>query len=368
MRGRGGPGLALCGAGAAAVLHGMAAHAAGTPVVAVASRSVERATQRADEIARTARRRPAVVTYEALPAGADAVVVATPPAQHTAHALAALDAGAHVLVETPIATTLADADRLCAHPAAHRIAYGEHLAHAAPVRTFLAHVARLRAGGPLTHLEARCVSPLPTWGGTTTEAWGGGALFDLGVHPVALVLLAAGDDTPVGVTARLAGDAARTHPVDVHADVTIRFASGLRARVVASWAGGPVPSWDAQAASAGGVARLELFPNLTVERDGEPVALPRWRTEPPQIEALGYVDQVRALVACRHDDAPPTVAGTTATFGRLVLEVVCAAYRSASPAVGGSEVALPDTGPRDRTPLQLWRSWAPPTAAQPAAK
>ena len=42
-----------------------------------------------------------------------------------------------------------------------------------------------------------------------------------------------------------------------------------------------------------------------------------------------------------------------ATFGRTVLDIVCAAYASA--AAGGADVAVPFTGPRDRTPLQLWR-------------
>jgi predicted dehydrogenase len=41
----------------------------------------------------------------------DAVVVATPPRTHHAIVKAALEAGKHVLVEKPLATTSADADR-----------------------------------------------------------------------------------------------------------------------------------------------------------------------------------------------------------------------------------------------------------------
>jgi hypothetical protein len=40
-------------------------------------------------------------------------------------------------------------------------------------------------------------------------------------------------------------------------------------------------------------------------------------------------------------------------FGRLVLDVVCAAYTSART---GAPEAVPFTGPRDRTPHQLWRA------------
>lgn len=44
----------------------------------------------------------------------DAVVIATPHTQHASHATAALDAGLHVLVEKPMATTAADARAIIA--------------------------------------------------------------------------------------------------------------------------------------------------------------------------------------------------------------------------------------------------------------
>lgn len=53
---------------------------------------------------------PAIASYEeALERGADAVVVATPPRTHEPLARAALEAGFHVLVEKPVATTSAGA-------------------------------------------------------------------------------------------------------------------------------------------------------------------------------------------------------------------------------------------------------------------
>lgn len=51
---------------------------------------------------------------EALAAGVDAALVATPNTLHAAHAGAALDAGLHVLVEKPISTDPADGWRLAA--------------------------------------------------------------------------------------------------------------------------------------------------------------------------------------------------------------------------------------------------------------
>jgi predicted dehydrogenase len=50
----------------------------------------------------------------------DAVVIATPTVTHHQLAAAALTAGKHVLVEKPIATTLAEGEELCALAARHR--------------------------------------------------------------------------------------------------------------------------------------------------------------------------------------------------------------------------------------------------------
>ena len=51
---------------------------------------------------------------ELLDAGVDGVVVSSPHVLHRAHAVAALEAGAHVLVEKPMTVTLADAEAVAA--------------------------------------------------------------------------------------------------------------------------------------------------------------------------------------------------------------------------------------------------------------
>ena len=77
-------------------------------------------------------------------------------------------------------------------------------------------------------------------------------------------------------------------------------------------------------------------------------------TDLPQVHQFGYVAQLASFMADATAGTEPVIG---AEFGRLVLEVVCAAYASAGQ--GGADVALPFTGRRDRTPLQLWRD---PTA------
>ena len=340
--------VALCGAGWIAAAHAAAVRSAGYELVAVASRSPERAAEQA------AKWKAQAVSYEQLPADADIVVVATPPQAHAADAVRLLEAGVAVLLEKPLCRTLDEADRIVDAAAAHgeRLLYAENLAYAPAIVELVGRAATL---GRLTNLEARTIQSLPTWGDFTSDEWGGGALFDLGVHPLALVLLtaaAAGEGRPVGVSATLRGG--EGHGTDEHAEVALRFASGLVATVVASWQGGPNGVWDVQAASDTGVLRLELLPAITLERNGEPVPVPEPTAAIPVIEQFGYLGQLRALVDDVGAGRPPSM---SAAFGRDVLQVVCAAYASAGRS--GEEVALPFTGRRDLTPLELWRLRSP---------
>ena len=338
------PRVALCGAGWISNAHAAAARFNGFELVAVASRSVERTAQQAARLATHG------VTYADLPAGADIVVVATPPGNHAADTIRMLAAGAAVLVEKPLCRTLAEADAIVEAAESHGppVLYGENLLYAPAVRAF---VERARTIGRLTHLEARTMQSLPTWGGFTTEEWGGGVLFDLGVHPLAIVLVAAaacGEGRPVAVAASLRGG--EGHGSDEHAEVDLRFASGLHATVVASWQGPTEPVWDVQAASAVGVVRLDVMPTPVLEHNGEAVAVDAVVVPLPAVSEFGYLGQLGALV---DDIASGSMPLMSASFGRDVLQVVCAAYRSAGR--NGAEVALPFDGRRDLTPLQLWR-------------
>jgi myo-inositol 2-dehydrogenase / D-chiro-inositol 1-dehydrogenase len=334
--------LAFAGSGWIAAVHGYAAeHVPGLRITKVASRDPAKAAKAAARIGAEP------CTYEELPAGADGVVICTPPAQHATQVLTAVERGAGALVEKPLCTTLADADRLvAAQDAGARIAYAENLVHAPIVRLALAHAAQLHG---IDLIEVRALQSRPTWGDFLTEGWGGGVLFDLGVHPLAIALLLAAPAVPVEVHARLEG--ADDHPVDEHAEVQIHFDTGLLARVTASWRGADTPTWDAQVSAPDGVVRMELLPALLLERNGTEVRLPGIpEGVPHQLEELGYLPQLESFAVDLQQGRDPELG---APFGRSILDLTCAAYTSAGR--GGEWVPLPFTGPRDRTPLQLWR-------------
>ncbi|MGK2948004.1 MAG: Gfo/Idh/MocA family protein [Acidimicrobiales bacterium] len=333
--------LAFAGAGWIAAVHGYAIdHVPGLTISKVASRDPARAAEAAERVGADA------CTYDELPAGAQGVVVCTPPAQHAEHALSAVRGGAGALVEKPLCTTLADADALvAAAEAGGQIAYAENLVHAPAVRLAIAHAAEI---GPLDLLEVRALQSRPTWGDFLTESWGGGVLFDLGAHPLAIALLLAAPARPIEVRAVLEG--ADDHPVDEHAEMLVRFDTHLVARITTSWRSDQ-PQWDAQASSPEGVVRLELIPALRLERNGTEVTLPGIpEGVPRQLEEMGYLPQVESFALDLRDGRSPELG---AAFGRTILDLTCAAYASAGN--GGDWVPLPFAGPRGRTPLELWR-------------
>jgi predicted dehydrogenase len=333
--------LAFAGSGWVTAVHGLAAGALDdVEVVLVASRHHAHAARRAEQAGGTACR------YDDLPGDADVVVVATPPALHLRETARAVESGAATLVEAPLAATLADADRIVDLATRGRVAYGENLAHSPAVADAVQACRRI---GELTHLEVRFAQGPPVEGSSRlAAAWGGGVLFDLGVHALAVALLMAAPARVTSVSAQLlAGDGL---DVDDDATVTLTFDTGLTALVRAAWRS-VAPTWDAQAASATSAVRLELVPDPVVELNGTSLRVP----DPPaalasdQLHHLGYTGQLASVAADARAARDPRV---SAAFGRLVLDIVCAAYASART---GEPEAVPYAGDRTRTPHAIWR-------------
>jgi len=183
--------LGVVGVGGIGKVHIDAARAAGLDVVAIAdvNGGVAKQVARDQNIA--------YVLHDptklfALPQ-VDAVVVAAPNKYHAELSIGALKAGKHVLVEKPMALTLAECDAMI--DAAKK---NHCVLQVGFVQRFsrVAHTARqfIDAGrlGDIYHVKAnyyrrRGIPGLGTWF-TTKALSGGGPLIDLGVHIIDLVL------------------------------------------------------------------------------------------------------------------------------------------------------------------------------------
>ncbi len=350
MPGRSGGRVALRGAGVMARAFAGACRALGWRVVSVSSRDAARSTTFADDLGAGA----VAVGFDEQLAGPppDVAVVATPPFDHAAAALTWAERGVPVVIATPVAATLAEADRLvAAEQGGARFLFGSSMPSAPVAQELFRRVSDV---GEIGHLSARSIRPAPDWGGFLDPSWGGGVMSHPAVHPLSLVLLigrVAGLGAPVEVSAELrgvGGSVPGSAQVDTEASVELRFASGPVASVAVDWRDDRHRAWDLQVAGAGGVVRLDMDPAPTLEVDGAPVPLRRVAPADEQpLEDVGLTPMFRTLWADITEDRPTVM---NAAFGRDVLEIVSAANWSSG---AGGPTPLPFTGPRDRTPIAL---------------
>ena len=135
----------------------------------------------------------------------DVVSVCLPNVLHRELTIAALESGAHVLCEKPLATSVAEAHEMfdAARKAGRLLMAAQHMRFEAPARA----VKRVIDGGALGeiyHAEANALRRfgIPTWGlFHQRSASVGGPLFDIGVHMLDQTMWLIGNPRPVRVSA-----------------------------------------------------------------------------------------------------------------------------------------------------------------------
>jgi len=167
----------------------------------------------------------------------DAMSLALPHHLHPDATCLALSAGKHVLVEKPIANTLAEADRMleAARRAGRILMVAEDMHFRAAVREACRAIAAGDIGEPL-YLTAQAGGVMrPEGWKADRELMGGGVMMDLGVHYVRALRLLMGEPERVLVTRAMQINT----KMSGEDSVEMLFASdyGWRARLLLNWAG-----------------------------------------------------------------------------------------------------------------------------------
>lgn len=219
-------------------------------VVAAASRTLERAQQFADEFGIDT----AYGSYAQLVADprVEAVYIAAPHSEHRALALLAIAAGKHVLIEKPIAVTVAEAaDIIEAARAAGVFAMEAMWSRFLPQHTI---VAQLLEAGDLGEVltvtgDFGAKFEFDPASRAFDPALGGGALLDIGVYPAWFAHFVLGAPHAVTATGTLASTG-----VDAQAALILDYASGAQAAITTSML---VPT-PLAATVSGTLARIEF--------------------------------------------------------------------------------------------------------------
>jgi len=156
----------------------------------------------------------------------DAVYLSTPVSTHYSLVKRALDSGKHVLVEKPLATTVAEAEDLARLAAAQRrtLMVGHTFVFSPPVRK-IKELIDQGLIGPIYYVETTRVN-LGLFQKDVSVLW------DLGPHDVSILNYWLGE-VPVQVSAR--GRSFHDEALEDVAFLTLEYPSGILAQVQLSW-------------------------------------------------------------------------------------------------------------------------------------
>lgn len=297
----------------------------------------------------------ATTDVERLLAEVDVVCVNSINACHAEHAIAAAQAGKHVVVEKPLAVSLEEGRAMveACREAGVGLAYAEELC-------FVPKFVRAREiltsgalGDPLyvTQREAHA-GPYSPWFFRREEA-GGGVLMDMACHSVECVRWLLGKPAVRSVAARLGRTlhGERTQLED-HSVLQLEFEGGATATLEASWAlqGGMqsrLEIWGTR-----GYLDVDLLQTTGMRvfaEDGLEDEIRGWQVAHPDAFAEnGYPQELAHFLRAFRQGCVPEESGED---GLAVLEVLYAAYASAR---DERTVALPFRPEGVRYAVDLW--------------
>ncbi len=279
----------------------------------------------------------------------DAVLISTPHSEHAEQATQAAEHGKHILLDKPMATTLADCDRILRAVENARvnlmIMFGQRF------RTCNREAHRLIQEGAIgrvtmiRELILNCggLGSLPAW---QSQPANSGTLLAHGVHNIDRIRWFSGQEIS-SVAAQVQIDAASGN--EISAMAVFGLSGGGMATAWESWAI-PAPGFPNTASSSwvvgeSGILDVDAYGELRLGREGSWTVVARqdpidWKgkgmLDPVRLEA--YRLQHQEFIDSIREGRPPAVTGQD---GRAAVEVALAAYQSAA---SGATVKLPIGG------------------------
>jgi myo-inositol 2-dehydrogenase / D-chiro-inositol 1-dehydrogenase len=288
----------------------------------------------------------------------EAVTVALPNVLHAEVALAALEAGKHVIIEKPLCFTLEEAERIVrtAKSRGLVVGYAEELCYS-PKLVRGKSVAESGAIGRLLlvkQIEAHA-GPYSDWFFDPALA-GGGALMDMGCHSIEYARWMFGKAPVRRVTAKMsAWKHVDRGPVEDHCFVHLELDDGRAAMIEAGWTLQGGMDSIADLVGTDGVMHIDMLKGngmslYSVHGNAKEEVGPGWSfLVQDWLAQNGYPQEMQDFARAIREKRTPIESGED---GRAVLEIIWAAYASAAQA---TTISLPYAPPSDVTrPVDLW--------------
>ncbi len=319
--------IAFAGMGGINKVHARAAQSLGLELVAAVNHRPESMAEFGKEFGITRQ----YETVEAMlkDGGVDALVVSTPNYLHAPQAIAALEAGVHVMVEKPMAMNAKEAEQMCA--AADKSGKLLMVAHCwrfhPEVQWLRSQAERL---GPIIRTKAYSVHV--NWGPSGWFAQkqyaGGGAMADMGVHALDTTRFLLGDPQPVSVYAKVGTNYGK-YDVDDTGVILVNWDNGVTSYIETGW-------WQPHSDSPEAGAQLyglngfgEVFPTRlempNADENRIDLIEPDATVKEAHYSQRMYTDQLKYFVECVERNQTPVPGGRE---GWTNMKVVDAAYES----------------------------------------
>jgi predicted dehydrogenase len=267
----------------------------------------------------------------------NAVFISTPHSQHAAHAIVAAKAGKHVLLDKPMAASVAECDEILDATRQKNvnlmIMFGQRF------RLVNREAYRLIREGAIGRIQAISTCALNSGGLASLPPWQSlpenlGTLFGHGIHNIDQVRWFTGDEIAT-VAACVQRESPSGNEVSTMAVLGLR--NGGMAHVWVSWTipspNFPHSGFSARVVGDSGILDLDAYGTLRLGRDGSWAVVAdqapidfrgKGMLDPVRMEA--YAAQAQEFVASIRERRRPSVTGED---GRAAVEIALAAYRSA---------------------------------------
>ena len=280
----------------------------------------------------------------------DVIDICLPNFLHADATLKAASAGKHIIIEKPLAVTLEEADKMIAacRQAGVKLMYAEELCFA-PKYERVRQMVKENAVGEIYMLKQseKHSGPHSDWFYDINLS-GGGVIMDMGCHAIAWFRWMLNNAKAVSVYATMSTvlHKGRTKGED-NSVIIIEFENGVVAVAENSWAKHGGMDDKCEVYGTGGVMYADLFMGnaaITYSKNGYGYAMEKadttvgWSfTVFEEVFNQGYPHELQHFIDCVQHDKQPAVTGDD---GRAVLEIIYAAYASASQ---GKKIILPYT-------------------------
>ncbi len=277
----------------------------------------------------------------------DAVIVATPHALHAEQSLLAISHGKHVLIEKPMASSVADCDRIIKAAEDASVACGISFTQRSRKCNVVAK--DILDSGELgrilmiheTHVAPEGIGGLPQWQGTSENL---GVLFGHGIHCIDSIRWLTGSEVKT-VYAKV-GSITGKYPVEATSNVLMTLQNGTVTTLACSFEtpkpGFPRSQFSVQITCEKGLIDLDAYGELRVSKAGQPFEVAAVQA-PIDWQGKGFLDPVRLesytlhlkeFISAAQSGTAPSPGGYD---GRQAVAIALAAYESSQT---GREIIL----------------------------